>query len=294
MKIRCFVIMISFFLSIADTSKAQQNQTFHNQMQFAGYLFKNNLLYDCTTFIKTQITDPSLSSDQKDSLFYFAGNVFYKEELYDSAIFYFNNVSNKSEKFEESALFSAYSLAVNSKFDESIKKITSIKTAPASGQEFRNFQLSGVYLLSRDTSNFRIISKDFTFNQNYFSSEEKKMFQLATDIKKLKHKSGLLAGMMSAVVPGLGKIYAGKPKQGITSFLPVILLSVQALEAYSKAGLKSPRFILSAGIFSVFYIADIWGSILSVSVKRNEINNEINNQILFNMRIPLHRISGKI
>ena len=119
------------------------------------------------------------------------------------------------------------------------------------------------------------------------------MLKIKHDIEKINHKSGLLAGCMSAVIPGLGKIYAGKTKQGLSSFLPVTLMGVQAYEAYRVSGIKSVRFILSAGLFSVFYFGNIWGSVLSVSVRREEINDEINNQILFNMRIPLQRISGE-
>jgi hypothetical protein len=69
-------------------------------------------------------------------------------------------------------------------------------------------------------------------------------------------------------------------------------MGLMTWEAYKKAGLKSARFILTAAFFTVFYVGDIWGSVLSVSVNRIEKNNEINNQILLNLRIPLQKYIG--
>jgi hypothetical protein len=91
-------------------------------------------------------------------------------------------------------------------------------------------------------------------------------------------------------VPGLGKIYSGKKKQGIAAFLPVMSLALLTYEAYRMDGVKSARFIGFGALFGVFYIGNIWGSTLSVKIKQNEFNREYDNKILFDMHIPLRNL----
>jgi hypothetical protein len=57
-----------------------------------------------------------------------------------------------------------------------------------------------------------------------------------------------------------------------------------------KDGVSSPRFIIYGSLFSLFYIGNIWGSALSVKIKRQEFNEKIDEQILFDMHIPLRTL----
>ena len=288
---RTIILVVLFFFSAL--LNAQKNQSFHEQMMFSDYLMKNNYYDDCKTFVNYNLNDSSLTNDQMDSLLFFAGRVYFKTEIFDTASIYFCKVSDNSAMHNEAAYYSSFCLAEDRRYDKSKISFSSLAPSDQFNHEFLNFELMGAMLLTRDTSGYSSILKTFTYSDKKFSDEEIKLIQLKHDIDNIRHKSGFLAGCMSAVIPGLGKIYAGKTNQGLSSFLPVTLLGIQAYEAYRKAGVKSVRFILSAGLFSVFYIGNIWGSVLSVSVNRTEINDEINNQILLIMRIPLQRISGK-
>ncbi|MFH0864979.1 MAG: hypothetical protein V1904_02205, partial [Bacteroidota bacterium] len=294
MKIYRIIILSVIFFSSTWVG-AQNNLSFHEQMVFSDYLIKNNFYYDCKTFVNYYLNDPSLTNNQKDSLYYFAGKVYFASEIFDTASVYFSKVSGNSALHKEAAFYSSFCLAEDHCYDESKISFSSLASSEKFYNEFLNFEQYGAKLLARDTSGCSSLKNTFTYSDKNFAVEESKLILIEHDIILMKkmHKSGLLAGCMSAVIPGLGKIYAGKTKQGLSSFLPVTLLGVQAYEAYRKTGVKSARFILSAGLFSVFYIGNIWGSVLSVSVNRTEIHDEINNQILFHMRIPFQRISGK-
>jgi len=103
----------------------------------------------------------------------------------------------------------------------------------------------------------------------------------------LKFRSPVVAGILSAVIPGLGKVYAGKKKQGLGAFFPVLSSALLTWEAYNRGGLKDARFWIFGTIFTTFYIGNIWGSISAVSIKNQEINRSYENKILFNMHIPL-------
>lgn len=100
----------------------------------------------------------------------------------------------------------------------------------------------------------------------------------------------MLAGIYSALIPGAGKFYAGKKKQGIAAFLPILSLGAITYESYRKAGIRNARTIAFGSIFSVFYIGNIWGSALAVKIKDKEFNREYDNKILFDMHIPLRNL----
>lgn len=95
---------------------------------------------------------------------------------------------------------------------------------------------------------------------------------------------------MSAVVPGSGKFYAGYRGQALSSMFPTLIFAASAAEAYHRAGPKSFQFIAAASIFSIFYVGNIWGSVLSVKTFYEIRNNEIRNNIMLDLHIPLRRI----
>jgi hypothetical protein len=287
------IIMLVGIFFFSAWVNAQENLSFHDQLKFSDYLLKNNLYDDSKAFIHYYLNDPSLTNEQKDSLYFFAGQVYYNTEIFDTASTYYGQVNDNSNLHNLAAFNSSFCLAEDHNYEKSKISFSTLEPSDQFNIEFLNFELLGAMLLARDTSGYSSILKTFTYSDKEFADEEIKIIQLKHDIENIKHKSGFIAGCMSAVIPGLGKVYAGKIHQGLTSFFPITILGVQAYEAYRKAGVKSVRFILSAGLFSVFYIGNIWGSVLSVSVNRTEINNEINNQILLNMRIPLQGLSGK-
>ena len=120
-------------------------------------------------------------------------------------------------------------------------------------------------------------------------AEQQSMLQYGEINRKLKRKSPFVAGMLSAIVPGLGKVYAGNNGQAIASFLSVGLIGGIAVENYIKQGITHPQTIIFGVITSVFYIGNIWGSALSVQLIRNEKNLENKNNILVSLRMPLHK-----
>ena len=104
-----------------------------------------------------------------------------------------------------------------------------------------------------------------------------------------KPKSPLLAGAMSAVIPGSGKIYAGDIYSGVSTLLIVGALGGMAAESWIKLGGRDWRTIALSSVFGLFYIGNIYGSALSVSVIRNTYQNAEKATLLFNLRIPLHQ-----
>lgn len=104
-----------------------------------------------------------------------------------------------------------------------------------------------------------------------------------------KEKSPLLAVVMSAVIPGSGKIYAGDLRSGVSTFLVVGALGVMSAESWAKLGIKDWRTIALASIFTLFYTANIYGSAVSVSVIRQTYEDAQKATLMFDLRVPLHQ-----
>lgn len=104
-----------------------------------------------------------------------------------------------------------------------------------------------------------------------------------------KDKSPLLAGTLSALIPGAGKIYAGDLRSGISTFLIVGALGAMAAESWSELGGKDWRTITLTSLFGLFYSANIYGSVISVSVIRQTYEDAQKATLLFDLRIPLHQ-----
>jgi hypothetical protein len=107
---------------------------------------------------------------------------------------------------------------------------------------------------------------------------------------KYKNRSPLLAATMSAVIPGAGKIYAGDLSSGVSTMLIVGALGAMTAESIVKLGIRDWRSISLASIFGLFYIGNIYGSYLSVSIIQNTISDAEKATLLFNIRIPLHEL----
>ena len=90
-----------------------------------------------------------------------------------------------------------------------------------------------------------------------------------------------VAGVMSAIIPGLGKLYNGRPRSFRTSLLVNAFFGFQMYEAINKRGIKNYYSILSTGIFSVFYLSNIYGSYydlkrVKIEKKKNFLNEVAN------------------
>ena len=96
-------------------------------------------------------------------------------------------------------------------------------------------------------------------------------------------KSGFVAGLLSAVLPGSGKIYAGKPHEAINGFLPVALNLLQAGEGYYHKQFESPHFYFFSAVGSVFYASNIVGSVRAAKRKNQEFSDRVKTNIEFEL-----------
>ena len=266
-----------------------QNTRFSDEIRFARYLQDKDLFREAQ-FIMRTIDTSLLTSAQKDTLNYFSGWSAYGSKQLDTAVNKLLSVSPAYPLYTKSRFFAAYCLAYLSRQDAAQEIITGLALTDSTELEMRQFELAGMALLRRDYEAYNQYQRSFTYASYVMEKEEKNMAAYHKGLRSYKAKSPFLAGIYSAVLPGAGKFYAGKKRQAIASFLPIVSLAAVTYEAYRKGGLRSARFIAFGSLFSVFYGGNIWGSVLSVTVKQKEFYRAYDNKILFDLHIPLRSL----
>lgn len=87
---------------------------------------------------------------------------------------------------------------------------------------------------------------------------------------QLPQKSPLLAGVLSTLIPGLGKVYTGHTTDGILSFVSIATLTYAAYDGFVSEGSGSVRGYIYGFLAGGLYLGNIYGSALSASIVREE------------------------
>jgi hypothetical protein len=269
--------------------KAQQQSSFTSDLLFARHLYDQER-YAEAVYVLDHISTQELLQPQKDSLLFWQGWTAYTTKKLKLAASRLVLVSDSAAWAVKSHFFAAYCLSFERDTAAARRVLDTLQVKDSIEKEMRYFQLAGLSLLQRDYKQYEQLRERFTFSSYIMESEETRMDTYSDKLSHYKKKSPLLAGVYSAIIPGAGKIYAGKKKQGIGSFFPVLSLAALTWEAYNRGGVKSARFIGFGSLFSLFYAGNIWGSVVAVKVKQREMNAFYDNKILFDMHIPLRNL----
>ena len=85
-------------------------------------------------------------------------------------------------------------------------------------------------------------------------------------------KSPVAGALLSAIVPGLGRIYAGRVGDGIYTLLTIASTSYFAYSFYREN--KKPGAYIFAGLSIFFYAGDIFGSYIAVNMYNNMVKEK--------------------
>lgn len=107
------------------------------------------------------------------------------------------------------------------------------------------------------------------------------MKELSQQGANLPHKSPLLAGAMSTAIPGSGKMYTGRWRDGIFSFFMISTFMWRAYEGYKNNKFNSANFWIFGTVGTYFYLGNIYGSAVSArnynQNKRNQLFEKVKN-----------------
>jgi hypothetical protein len=279
--ILCWITLFLFNLSGYSQDRANPN------FLFIDFLTENNKNREALHLLSN--TNELLNSDTVNFL---KGMNYYLLKKTDSAALCFNSVAPASNFYTKSKFFESINLSYSKKYKPALNSLSDFsKDTVQKYSQLINIVSAGNYLLLRDYKRFDSLSVGFLYNDYNYSNEQSHLVDLKNRSLKLKKKSPFVAGALSAVVPGLGKFYAGKKGAGLAAFAANGALAAMAFESYYRTkSFKSPQFITFTTLFSFFYVGNIFGSVFSIKQQIKSVNGKINNEILASIHVPVVRI----
>ena len=90
----------------------------------------------------------------------------------------------------------------------------------------------------------------------------------------LPRRSPFLAGILSTVIPGAGRLYTGRIGDALTSLLTVGIVGWQAYDGFRRDGLSSVKGWTLGTLGGIFYVGNIYGSVVSARVHNQDVEDE--------------------
>ncbi|OFX53031.1 MAG: hypothetical protein A2066_15110 [Bacteroidetes bacterium GWB2_41_8] len=235
------------------------------------------------------IDKDSLNQEQglRDSLNYFKGWAHYSLKNLEQSSTSFLKVGKGSPFYLKSRFFAGYNQIFLENYTEAARIISQLDIQDEPNLSLANFELSGINMLQGNWPKVKEQLAAVNPNIATLHQQVAALSQICREQETHRSKSPLLAGLMSGIIPGSGKIYAGKTGEGIASMIATTGFGLMAWENHRKLGIKNLKTVFFGGLFAASYFSGIYGSVISVRIIENEYKDVKHNQILFQLHIPL-------
>jgi TM2 domain-containing membrane protein YozV len=223
---------------------------------------------------------------EKDSVLYKIGRCYFQAREYGKAVTVDERLLKEypqSSRFEDAYYDAAYCLFKLGEYNQSSLKIEMYDTMDALSPPF--LLLDGVnYLLGGDWSRAAAILQQYLVSPTALDkTKAQELLELTASINSLPSRSPVLAAVFSAFIPGTGKLYAGRTEDGIVSFILVGLCAGMAVYSFLSEGTQSVKAWLYTSVGGIFYLGDIWGSIVAAeqfnSGRREQIDRKVKERV---------------
>ena len=263
------IVFLFFLLCTASVQFAQTGNVDFNSpgniKKFADYLFCNK------DYLRAALEYERLADISRGDTIDFKIALAYSYiKDYYSAIQKFSGIINSSVYFNEAKLeemkanFLINDFAGLRSYFKYLFK-TEVDKYQTEGEKLFNFS----YLFTDD----ELPSKD-EFLLPFNTNEKEKISSFYDWKKEPPYKNGTLAGIMSAIIPGSGKIYVGETGDGIVAFITTTVFAFIAYDNF-KAGHTSRAWIWT-GVAALFYAGNVYGSVAAAQVHNAKITFEFN------------------
>ena len=191
-------------------------------------------------------------------------------------------------KFSERAKYQiANTYFQMNKYNESTQYIKdNIESLTSDENQVKMNQLLGInYLYQRkwETAHNHLIQSLATSDDSITA----KLNKFAIEGEHLPYKSKLLAGAMSAMIPGTGKIYANRLTDGLYSLIVIGLTGWQTYNGFHKDGIHSTKGWIYGTLTGIFYLGNIYGSAVAVKIYNKKIEDNLLQQINIELVLSL-------
>jgi TM2 domain-containing membrane protein YozV len=261
--------LLFFFILLTSVNPAQtidfDFSSPTNIRKFADYLFCDR------DYLRAAIEyERLISSEVKDTLLFKIALSYSIIGDYPSAIKYFENIPSPSSYVNEAKLelIKTHYLMNDYYGVRSFYNNTFIKRAnkyQLEGNKLFNFS----YLFTKD----ELPSKE-EFLSPFNLNEKDEVSQYYDWKQDPPYKNSTISGMMSAIIPGSGKIYVGEIGDGIVAFITTTVFAFIAYDNFNAG--HNTRGWIWTGIAALFYGGNIYGSVAAAQVHNAKITFEFN------------------
>lgn len=274
------LLLLLMLCTLASPLAAQRAGGDSEDFHFTLYLVGQGLKDDAVTLARHW-------RPASDSAHFARGYAFYSARLLDSAAVSFARVGEGSVLRAEALFYAALSQAHLGRPDSAAATLVRIAAAQPDVLNLKRFEQAGVSLLQRDLPAFDRAFGLTDTTDFRLAAEARSLLSTRDAIAAHRPKSPLLAGMLSAIVPGLGKVYAGSYGEGAAAFLLTGSLAAVTAENWVRQGPLNWKTLLSGLLTAVFYAGNVYGSAVSVKVANDDFNHLQDVQILYDIHIPI-------
>ncbi|MEW6455796.1 MAG: tetratricopeptide repeat protein [Acidobacteriota bacterium] len=280
-KVFFWVLSLIVLLLCQDLRTEELQQEYfkpENILRFAEYLYQEgDYLRAAGEFERYLYCFDSFPEDA-DSILFKIGICYKKSKEYPKSITFFKKIIDlfpQSLHFSDSCYQIAHVYFLMGRNEESIKASDAYSPLIKSDEKRRKFKqlntLNFIHQKKWDEAKSLLGSLNNKFGQESLS------FLLGEAVEKgknLPRKNRFLAGLMSAVVPGTGKIYTHRTLDGLVSMFTVAVTGWLSYKAFQKEGMNSTRGWAYGTMGAFFYLGNIYGSVVAVNIYNRELESK--------------------
>ena len=250
---------------------------FESQYSFGKYLFmENDFQRAINELKKASYLSKHVGFSKSDSIHFLIGISYSKIKNYDLSNRHLALIPNNDSVLYGKAIFqSSKNHIFNNNYDSAIVICNSVgedKLLKIHSGKLPLMIASSYLLLNKPES----ASKEL-INANLTNS---KLFNYCSELENFRPKSALVAGTLSAIIPGTGKMYTNNLEHGLVSMFAIGLFGFRTAIEYNRGGINSAGFITFGVLFLITYTANIVGSAISAKFYNRKHNNEINLKVI--------------
>lgn len=247
-------ILSSLLVLISSSGLLSAQDSISNDLRFAEWLYTKGKYSLCLTQTKTLLQD---NSDGRLNLL--INKCYFKIGKYEM-IEKYNLKSDSSVTDLNSLLYFGAHCYIDS-------ELPAVPVLLKYSDDYLYLYKKVFYLKNKQFSNYKSLEKPVLVSN---SMHVEKLNYLFRDYEKTISKKPWKAAGLSMVIPGLGKVYAGRPNEMIGPLVKSIIVGLVTYEGYRKNEFRSPQFYFFGSLFLFTYTSSVYGSYKAIHTNRKD------------------------
>lgn len=250
-----------------------------NILKFADFLFDEQDYLRAAAEYERYLSAAELPDSQAATIRFKIAQCFRFSHDYERAVSVFHVVTENARGTDVAAnarVQIAYSLFLAGKYQESDRVVTRslpLETRRGVRQTLANLRVVNLFSERRwkEAGDYLRSAGDGISDD----SVNTELQALVEEGASLRRKSGAIAGLLSAIVPGAGRIYVGRKVDGILSLLTLAATAWQAHQAFGRDGGESVKGWIYGALGGALYVGNVYGSVVAARISNADAENRL-------------------